>query len=520
MISKELAEQAKKEYSLPENVIRPGGVNGQPFWNTQATQFTYAPSFDLAPALLFFRYLYEAVGCDGVIHSFEADSPIASLCPIWDELPDGQISLIVTAINEDGSRFAVSGARTFHKCSPFTGNYPPRARSYREAAAMAFEYGFELPLMQHWLTGKPDTDYWLYLYPSKMTASIINSMIAYGKLRPERAETAKKIAVNAADYLLSITEPKGSPLEGLPPTYYKHKSGKIYQEDVEERIDQNMLIYPCNVGMAYLALFDATGEKKYYDAAIAISDWYRDHVQPNGSWYLMVYTKSGKPSATAYCLPFEIATFLRSVYDRTGEKRLLEITENCDKYVRDVCYKNFNWEGQFEDSVISSRYSNLAHSGARAYIYETVRDYSDDPERIAEAEECMRFVEDQFVLWDKKPVVRPNWLTNEWHVPSGLEQYAWYVPINDSTADIMKAFGVMYKATGKRLYLEKAKALADSITNMQNPENGFIPTHWNTSEPDKECGTKFWVNCLFSTALRLVEFADLIEDETDERGDI
>ena len=30
MINKELAEQAKKEYSLPENVIRQGGIHGRP----------------------------------------------------------------------------------------------------------------------------------------------------------------------------------------------------------------------------------------------------------------------------------------------------------------------------------------------------------------------------------------------------------------------------------------------------------------------------------------------------------
>ena len=517
MIDKELAEQAKKEYSLPENVIRQGGIHGRPFWNTQATQFTYAPAFDLAPALLFYRYLFEAVGCDGVVHSFEAESPIANLCPIWDELPDGQVTLTVTAINEDGSRFAISGARTFHKCSPFTGNYPPKARGYREAATMVLDYGFELPLIQHWLTGKPDPDYQLYYFPAKMISSIISTMIVYAKLRPERAGTAMKIAVNAADYLISVSYPKGTPLEGLPPTYYQHTPHVDFDEGVTSRADQNMLIYPCNVGMAYLELFDATGDRKYYDAATAISDWYRDHVQPNGSWYLMVYLKDGSPSTSAFCLPFGIESFLRAVYKRTGEKKLLEIAENCNKYVREICLNDFHWEGQFEDSTISKRYSNLAHSGARAFLHNTLCYYPDDPDRIAEAEECMRFVEDQFVLWDKKLGARPGWKTDEWHVPAGLEQFAWYVPIDDSTAEIMRAFAALYKATGKRLYLEKAKALADSITNMQNPDNGFIPTHWNTVEPDKESVNRFWINCLFSTATYLAEFADMVENDMTER---
>lgn len=35
----------------------------------------------------------------------------------------------------------------------------------------------------------------------------------------------------------------------------------------------------------------------------------------------------------------------------------------------------------------------------------------------------------------------------------------------------------MHKLTGDPLYLEKAKAPANSITRMQNTENGMIPTH-------------------------------------------
>ena len=141
---------------------------------------------------------------------------------------------------------------------------------------------------------------------------------------------------------------------------------------------------------------------------------------------------------------------MREVYKRTGEKKLLEIAENCDKYIREVCLKSFNWEGQFEDAPVSAQYSNLSHAGARKYLRSVVNYYADNPDRIAEAEECMRYIEDQFVLWDKKPVSRHQWNeTAPWHVPAGLEQYAWYVPIDDSTAEIMTSFAEMYKATGK-----------------------------------------------------------------------
>lgn len=514
MLNKKLAEQAIKEYSLPESVIRQGGINGRPFWNTQATQFTFAPAFDLSPVPTCGRYLFEAVGSDGKTLSFEGKKPTEPLCPIWNDLPAGQVSLIVTALNDDGSRFNITGARTFHKCSPFTGNYPPKVRSYRKTARMALDYAFEMPSTQYWLTNdKPDPEYWLYLYPTKVISALIPAMLDYEKLRPDRGDAARKIAVKSADYLISISEPKDAALEGMPPTYFWHGEGEVQDKDIAARYNQNMLIYPCHAGVAYLKLYDVTNDKKYYDAAIAISNWYRDNVYPNGSWPLMVYLKDGKPSVPAYCLPFEIESFLRQVYDRVGDNKLLEIIENCDKYSREVCLKNFNWEGQFEDAPVSAMYSNMAHFGARQYLHSAVTYYSDNTERIAEAEECMRYIEDQFVFWDKKPISRHQWNeTSLWHVPCGLEQYAWYVPIDDSTAEIMVAFAEIYKATGKELYLEKAKALGDSITNMQNPRNGLIPTHWFNPEKDIEDGGSFWLNCLLETADCLTRFSDILKE--------
>jgi hypothetical protein len=52
-----------------------------------------------------------------------------------------------------------------------------------------------------------------------MISAIVRAMIAYAELEPEMAEQALRLAKNAADYLLSISYPEGSPLAGLPPTY-------------------------------------------------------------------------------------------------------------------------------------------------------------------------------------------------------------------------------------------------------------------------------------------------------------
>jgi len=112
----------------------------------------------------------------------------------------------------------------------------------------------------------------------------------------------------------------------------------------------------------------------------------------------------------------------------------------------------------------------------------------------------MRFVEDQFVIWNRPypwPHAKPDgsapYDTSLWHTPCALEQYGWYVPIDSSTASVMMGFLALYKAGCGGLYLAKAKALADQLTRVQH-ENGQIPTHWmNTEDAEKN----FWFNCMF-----------------------
>ena len=42
----EFAKRALDEYNSEENLIQPGGVNGNCFWNVNASQFIYVPSFE------------------------------------------------------------------------------------------------------------------------------------------------------------------------------------------------------------------------------------------------------------------------------------------------------------------------------------------------------------------------------------------------------------------------------------------------------------------------------------------
>lgn len=511
---KNYAKQALEEYNGVEKMVRQGGINGKSFWNVNSSQFTYVPTFFFPAIRGVKEYIFTATDSKGNVYSFKADKPTVPLAPIWKDLPSGIIELKVEANCKITGKVYLVGARTFCKMAPFPGRdkLPARACSYKECALKAFRYVFNDETTRHWLThGLPKPDYYHNVYPSKTVSSIINAMIAYSELEPENAKEAIQLAVNAADYLLSITYGNESALCGIPPTYsFKGLNKEIVDINApaaKYRKDQVMMIYPACVGISYLQLGKITENKKYYEAALKIAEFYKNNVLENGSWYLMVSEKTGKAINNNCCLDATILKFLSEVYAYTGNEEINSLQHNYFAYIKKICLDEYNWEGQFEDIPLTSNYENLTHINAGRLLEYIVDNFPDNKEMMDEVITLMRYIEDQFVVWEDfapwHPLHKPD---EKWYSPAALEQYDWYVPIDGSTASVIKDFLKLYSVTGDELYLEKAYALGDSITRMQNPQTGVIPTHWITTN----CSTvleNFWINCHIGTSMVMLQLA-------------
>lgn len=514
---------ALAEYNSEEKAIHPGGINNRPFWNTYSTRFTFCPKlcFPYFPCTK--EYIFTATDSTGATYSFSSNSSQAFLTPIWSKLATGTVTLKVEALTRTDQAKYLIGARTFFKCAPFLGkeNYADKARSYKECASMAFGYAFDEPMIQYWAKyGKPDPDYYHNVYPSKTISSIIRAMVHCAKVQPEKAEEAYKIAVSAADYLLSLTY-ENDEMKGLPPTF----SFKGLNEEkilatapaAKEFKDTNMLIYPATVGSAYLLLFDAIGDEKYFTAAKRIADYYKKHILPCGSWYLKVSATTGEPVVNNKCVTFSILDFIHDIAARCNDDELKTIEKRYFEFISETCLKNYNWDGQFEDIHPQPLYYNLTHIEADNMIQYIKNNLSDDPKWVAIAEELMRFVEDQFVVWEQHEPWRLSkngsykYFENYYRfAPTGEEQYFCYEPIDGSTAKIMGAFLDIYQMTKSHLALEKALVLADMITRMQNASTGVIPTFWVKEDCMDELDN-FWINCHLATAAQMLKLSEFIE---------
>jgi len=512
----ELARRVAEDVAKP---VRPAGVNGQPFWNARSWMFQYPPSFDFKKVPGAVKYRFLAIDDLHRTHTMESLEPTALLTPIWGQIPArGLVTVLCDGMDAKGNLCGRAGERRFWKAAPFApGTYKPAARSYAETAARACEHIFSMTNTKALReTGEPDPTYALNCYPAKMNAGVVHAMLNFAKRRPERAKDALAAARAAADFLLRISQPADAPLAHFPPTY------RGTANKAKEFAGQNMLLYPAQAALAYLALADATGEAKYTKAAENIGRTYLKLQGTDGTWYLKLWEKDGKPVVPNRAFPMNPMELFEKLYARSGDSAWRAAADRAFAYIEKGPLTTWNWDCQFEDVNPHPPYQALTKHDACSTAIFLVNRFPGDLSRFAQARELLRFAEDQFVYWEKPcrpdgsgfrtgtPV--PNnimgwlWDYKNWFAPGVGEQHGWDMPIDASSAKLIRTYLALYKAAGDALDLAKARALGDAMTNIQKAD-GSIRTQW-LMRPDAD---SFWINCLGAS----VQALDLLADAGD-----
>ncbi len=485
-----LNETARQE-ALTE--IRPGEPGKMPFWNAHAKAFIHPPSFEFREILGAERYRFTVTELtDGKRHEFDAEKPWASLKSVWNEIRPGYVLVVVDAVDARDCPCGVSGTRYFYRAARFNGPYPSSNGDYAEAAHRCFESIYRLPYVQGWLAQNvPPDGYDLYCYPSKILSSMVSALVRYSATASaEDAEKAVAISCKMADWLIAQSQPKGAPLEYLPPTYWgdRRSTAVAYR-------GQNMMIYPVFAGNAYFLLAEKTGEGKYREAALRIAETLRRLQNDQGTWWLKIFEKDGRPVRENLLVPgLEFFDFFETAAKVSGDAGYRMVAARAGSFVEKGTFASWNWDGQFEDIDPLPPYVDL--TPARAFGFSS---WLFRAGRTADAKLTLAWCEDQFVVWSD-PIHHMDW--KNWKMPTVLEQYEYYTPIDNSMGNMVKALIVAWKWTGEDLYREKARALADCLLRHQRSD-GTIPTYF-----DKRGGSD-WINCMVCSAESLMAFAEI-----------
>jgi len=473
--------------------VRPGVPGKHPFWNVESKEFIYAPAFDFKEVVGATSYRFTVTPKDsGQPLIFEAQAPWVALSLVWKQVPIGFVKLRVEGVS-GGKVIGVAGTRDFYRKAVFEGRRPAAVRGYKECGVLKLKHLYESSYVKYWLNhDSPDPDYGYYCYPSKMIRAILKGLIQYSQVNPEAREQALRMARNAADFLIRISEPHDAFYAFFPPTYRGNEHAAKGQNDVV------MMIYPSGVAMGYLDLYDATRDKRYFDAAERIAKTYVKTQLANGTWPIKVKARTGVVVSNNPTVPIDVIRLFKHLDKQYGCTEFRPHLKMAMDWIIGNPIKTFNWEGQFEDIDLEKPYKNLSKGQVcdiAAYMLENAED---DPEYQPWALELIRFAEDQFVVWSRpNPDLKPD----NWLLPCALEQYSWMSPINASATDLLRAWAAAYKRTGQELFRLKAQAMANVMTVSQLSD-GELPTYWFYTG---DC----WLNCAVYSAIQMIELENV-----------
>ncbi len=504
------------QIALQESVVpvRPGIPGKTPFWNANAHQFIYAPAFDFKAVQNAIKYRYEIKCEDKSVHNFDSNVPYSPLSKVWIAMPTGFFELKVIALSTKSDSIGLAGSGKYYKAAYFNGPYHKPIMPYDKSATIALDNLMHKDYVNYWLTKKvPDPDYPIYRYPAKIFSALIVGAVTHARLKPNTidAKRSTEIAGIVADYLISISFPKGSLWEYYPPTYYGYSSKIGRKPGGHVQLSTNFTIMGADAGNAYLDLYDLTGNEKYLLAAKRIAQTYLKNQLKNGSWYLYVNHETGKPLAENIAIPTSFINYfdrLRKDYNVSG---LENATRKAFNWIMENPVKTFNWQGQFEDVKALPPYKRQSREQACDFAIYLLRNHK----QTELAQELIRFAEDQFVIWEKPlpitihdnpdPEKSPGWNSKNWITPSVQEQYGFFMPVSRAAGVMMEAYWHAYATTKKEIYLAKAQSIANALTLVQKEHHGDYPTMF-TKYP-----MNFWLNSVVYPAKTMMRLQNNLE---------
>lgn len=519
----------RQAFEASRQPVRPGEPGKRPFWNVYSRRFIYAPAFDFESHKAAQTYRVVArTRSDGQRSTATIDQPWSPFPSLWQQLPCDSITLVVEAIGAGGEIIDTVGTRSFMKSPPFNGPYFEPPYSHRQCARKSLKALLHHDRIRHWIEhGEPGEDYWGWANPAKMMGAVASGMMRYAVqfADAEDADMARRVARIVADFLLTLREPQDHRLAHWPLTYWDGiPSGRHPIQP--HRIKTNFVV---NAGMAFLDMYDATGDTSYYRAALQIAETFAAVQNEAGTWPQMFDRKTGRAAANSnQLIPTWVILFFDRLQQDYGVTRFQSLRQRAFRWCMENPVESYGWYAQFLDTPPGKRYKNMSRDEANelAIILLTQKDAS--TEQVQTALELLRYAEDQFIVWDDRdPVLRSRWFRkgsrfdgsgpegSDWFVPSVLEQYKFYTPICGSTAMMIRALVAAYQCTGRPLYRAKAVALANTFIRAQVFHGGGeIPTHLRRSSIDDD-----FIDNGINAALTLLDHAGTLSAERGEKDE-
>jgi hypothetical protein len=454
------------------------------------------PRIELSPVAAASRYeiAISPLTRPDLVLAAGSDIPAVDLAPVWDELPQGILELTGRAFDASGAVIGVTPLKSLVKAPDWI-DHSPEPLDYFTTGAGVVRYLCEgVPAApQHpgdpaymWHaamrpTGPdpaPNLQHPALSYPMLIGLFLAGHRLGLGDDLVDRA-------TRLADFLVDHPMVSDGPLAGLPMSTLGHDGrGGLYEED------RTTLVRIGWTGRTMLDLAAVTGNDRYASYARSLGEILLATQAEDGSWPYRVRLTDGAV-LEPYTAASVMALFLieRLATDAGDDPYRLAFDRGL-AWTLDNPVQTGLWQQMYEDVRTLEPYDNLEQWAALETAMLLLR--RGHPDALATAARLVRYVEDQFVLFGDEASLPVPYLP---FVPSVMEQYHCYWPMDCHTANYVRATLALHEATGDPAWAHKAVAAANTIVACQRPDGRL-----STLVPDRRFGTtppfSDWFNCM------------------------
>jgi hypothetical protein len=236
--------------------------------------------------------------------------------------------------------------------------------------------------------------------------------------------------------------------------------------------------------MSFVDLYAVTKHEPYLEYARHIADTTVKFQNPDGSFPYRVSPKTGAVTEQYNCSAMEFIELVEKLEPYGHDaRRALAAQRALDWLLAYVCATD-NWKAAYEDVGETKFYTNLSQMPAQQLIRYLCRHKLENDGYLPQAIRLNRWVEDQFVTFGPGDEASPVRVKG----PLVFEQYMCWWPMEGHTANWILSLIELHKATGDKVYLDKAKAAANAICAEQFDDGQF--STWGRDFETGECKSK------------------------------